>query len=227
MGTAKKALNIVINTLLWILVIIIAFFSIITFSTKGDGNVASLAGYTPMTVLTESMAPTFEKDDLIIVRKGDANTYQIGDVISFWTVIDNKRVVNTHRIVNRIETGSSDSLMVQFETAGDNNNGVVDPLIVSGGDIIGKYQFKVPFLGKVLGLLSSSVGFFLIIVLPLLAFFLYQLYRLINLMLQLKRATILEATREAMAQAQAEAAGGKSEALPEAEDKTNQKDVAE
>lgn len=201
MNALKKGLHIAANIILWVLIVIIAFFAIVTFSRRGDGNVMRIFGYTPMTVLSDSMAPTFHKDDLIIVRQDDPAAYEEGDIISFWTVIGGQRVINTHRITGAYREGG----MVQYVTKGDANV-AADAYVVASGDVIGRYVFSIPLLGKLLSFLSTSAGFLLIIVLPILAFFLYQLYRLIVLLIDLKRQTVLEATREAMEQLEREKA---------------------
>lgn len=194
----KKGLHIAVNVILWVLIIIIAFFAIVTFSRKGSGNVMHIFGYTPMTVLSDSMSPTFHKDDLILVRQ-DGGIYQEGDIISFWTVIDNQRVINTHRIVSVYNEGG----VVQYTTRGDANQ-TNDQYLVASGDVIGRYVLSVPLLGSVLAFLSTGTGFLIVIVLPILAFFLYQLYRFILLLIDLKRQTVIEATRAAMEELEAE-----------------------
>lgn len=213
MQTAKKILHVLVNVILWILIVIIAFFAVVTFSQKGKGGVARIFGYTPMTVLSDSMAPTFHKDDLIIVKEGDPAAFEQGDIISFWTVIDGRRAINTHRIVEVFREGE----MTQYITKGD-ANAVTDSYVVAPGEVIGGYVATIPLLGSVLALLSTSTGFLVIIVLPILAFFLYQLYRFILLLIELKRATVLEATREAMAQLRAE------EGLPPEEEPASPED---
>ena len=199
MNGFKKALHIIINVILWVLIVIIAFFAVVTFSHKGNGSVAHIFGFTPMTVLSDSMAPTFHKDDLILVRQGDPADYQQGDVISFWTVINGQRVINTHRIAAVYADGG----MVQYATKGDANQ-VNDEFLVVPADVIGEYVLSIPLLGRVLSLLSTSTGFLVVIVLPILAFFLYQLYRFILLLIDLKRQTVIEATRAAMEQIERE-----------------------
>ena len=77
--------------------------------------------------------------------------------------------------------------MRSFTTKGDNND-VADTHIISDGDIVGKYLFALPQMGKVMDFLSSSVGFLVVIVLPMLLFFIYQVYHLIVVGMNLKRA---------------------------------------
>lgn len=205
----KRVLHIIINVLLWILIVIIAFFAVVSFSRRGPGKTISVFGYTPMTVLSDSMAPTFHADDLIIVKAGDTNSYQEGDIISFWTIIDGKRSINTHRVVGVYREGN----MVQYATRGDANS-ENDSYVVASTDIVGRFVASVPFLGKVLAFLSTSVGFFVVIILPILAFFLYQLYRLIVLLIEIKRQTVKEATRAAMEELEQERASREEEKEP-------------
>lgn len=201
MSGLKKGLHFLVNAVLWVLIIIIAFFAIVTFSRKGSGDVMRVFGYTPMTVLSDSMAPAFHKDDLILVHQEDPTGYQVGDVISFWTVIDNQRVINTHRIVSVYSEGD----VVQYTTRGD-ANASNDQFLVTPADVIGVYVASVPLLGSVLSFLSTGTGFLVVIVLPILAFFLYQLYRFILLLIDLKRQTVIEATKAAMEELEQERA---------------------
>ncbi|MEG1583607.1 MAG: signal peptidase I [Anaerovorax sp.] len=199
MKKASKTVNILFNVLLWVIVIIAAFFSIITLASKSDAGVANVAGYTPMSVLTDSMKGEFNKGDLIIVHQTDPAELKEGDIISFWTVIKNKKVINTHRIVKVLDSNG----MIQFVTKGDMNDRE-DDLIVSSGDLVGKYGVKVPVIGSILKLLSSSVGFLVIIVLPLLIFFVWQLYKLIILVIEMKKEAVREVSESARAQMEAE-----------------------
>lgn len=189
MGKSSKIINTILSIVLWIVVIIAAFFSIVTLSAKSEDGVSYLGGYAPMTVLTDSMRGEFEEGDLIIVKKVE-NAWDLreGDIISFWTLIDNKKQINTHRIV---EVNPSE-FMIQFRTKGD-ANAVEDSIIISENDIVGKYVTKIPVAGKVLGVLSSSIGFLLIIILPLLVFFVWQLYRVIMIAVQLKKEAVMDA----------------------------------
>ena len=188
MKTASKMLNVALNVLLWLVVIIAAFFSIVTFSAKSETGVASIGGYTPMSVLTDSMKPEFSQNDLIIVKAVDASQLQEGDIIAYWTLIENQRAINTHRIIEKHDENG----MIQFMTKGDANE-LPDNLIVSQGDIIGEYCFKIPVMGQILNILSSSTGFLVIIVLPLLLFFIWQLYKLILLIIEMKKEAVREA----------------------------------
>lgn len=192
MNKAKKAGTVVISVLLWVIILIAALYSITVLANKDGNNVASVAGFTPLVVQSDSMAPTFCKDDMIIIRKCDTQKLEEGDIITFHTVIDNKLALNTHRIVKieEYENGYR-----SFTTRGDNNP-ANDTHILAEGDIVGKHVTTIPKLGKLMNFLSSSAGFLIVIVIPMFIFFVYQLYHLITVVLALKKATALEALEE-------------------------------
>lgn len=191
MKTMKKAVSIFLSVVLWAVILMAALFTFVTMATRDSANVANIAGYTPMTVQSDSMAPTFYSGDMIIVKSCDTSKLEVGDIICFHTIIQNQYALNTHRIVDIQEQGGVRS----YTTKGD-NNAISDQHIISDGDIVGKYMGKVSKLGKAMDFLGSSVGFLLVIVLPLLIFFIYQVYHLIMVSINLKKATALEAAEE-------------------------------
>ncbi|MBQ1433444.1 MAG: signal peptidase I, partial [Ruminococcus sp.] len=89
----KKVLKVVLNVIVWIVLILALLITIMVFSSGRNNGVANLLGYIPMTVESDSMKPTFSKDDLIICKEvDDIYTLKEGDVITFWTIIDGKKV---------------------------------------------------------------------------------------------------------------------------------------
>ena len=183
MSTVKKAASIVISVVMWIIILIAALFAFTTLATKEDGSVSNLAGFTPLTVQSDSMAPTFDENDLIFIQQCDPSSLQVGDIVTFHAIIDNQYALNTHRIVAINEVNGLNS----YTTKGDNNE-LADQHVIADGDIVGKYVFKIPYLGKVIDFLSSTWGFLIVIVVPMLLFFIYQVYHLVIVGMNLKRA---------------------------------------
>ena len=202
MKVLKKTGTIVLSVLLWGIILVAALYAFTTMATRDNQNVSNIMGYTPLVVKSDSMAPTFSAGDLIFIQKCDTSTLKEGDIICFHTIIDNEYALNTHRI-KKIET-SGDAR--SYTTLGDNNNGITDTHIISDGDIVGKYVGHLQNAGKVMDFLSSSIGFLIVIVLPMLLFFIYQVYNLIMISIKLKKAVAVEAAKEAaLAQSQAAA----------------------
>lgn len=192
MKTLKRIGTIVISVILWAIILLAALYAFTTMATKDDQSVSRILGYTPMTVESDSMKPTFCKGDLIFIKKCDTSKLKEGDIITFHTIIDNQYVLNTHRIQKIDEVNGVRS----YTTIGDNNNGVADQHVISDGDIVGKYVGHISNLGKVMSYLSSSMGFLIVIVLPMLLFFIYQVYNLIMISIRLKKAIAVENAEE-------------------------------
>ena len=183
MQSVKKVASIALSVVMWIIILVAALYAFTTLATREDGSVSDIAGFTPLAVQSDSMAPTFNKGDLIFIKKCDTSKLEVGDIVTFHTIIDNEYALNTHRIAAIDEVNG----MRSFTTKGDNND-VADTHIISDGDIVGKYLFALPQMGKVMDFLSSSMGFLIVIVLPMLLFFIYQVYHLIVVGMNLKRA---------------------------------------
>ena len=146
----------------------------------------------------------FKKGSLIFVNSlTDAEKYdlQVGDVITFSQDLDGDgtQELNTHRIIERHE----DEGFVYFVTQGDHNefpDGAYNPVthdnddmakpggyIVVAHNVLGKWNgHKIGGLGNALLYLQTRTGFFVVIILPLIAFFLYELIRFIFVVLSLK-----------------------------------------
>lgn len=232
MKAMKRAGTIVVSVILWAIILLAALYAFTTMATKDDQNVASILGYTPLVVDTDSMKPTFESGDLIFIKKCDTSKLNEGDIITFHTIIDNQYALNTHRIQKIDEANGVRS----YTTIGDNNNGVADQHVISDGDIVGKYIGHVSGLGKVMNFLSSSMGFLIVIVLPMLLFFIYQVYNLIMISIRLKKAMAVENAeeianariqQEKADQAADEAARAKDEAQAALEEAKRLKEEAE
>ena len=84
-----------------ILIFSITVCAMVIISTKSSTGVANLAGYSFLSVQSDSMEDVFFPGDLIVVRRYDkSHKYKVDDVISF-IAYDNTGAVyiNTHRVV--------------------------------------------------------------------------------------------------------------------------------
>ncbi len=166
---AGKIINIVVNILL-VFAIILAFVCTYTsYVTKKGSGVPSLLGYMPLAIQSDSMKGVFEEGDLVISKAvEDPGKLEKGQIITFWTIINGQRVLNTHRI-EQINDGGT---YTYYTTKGDYNT-IVDTLTVHESEVVGVYCTHIKGLGKVLDFLQTSQGFFLIVVLPVFVFFAY------------------------------------------------------
>ena len=133
-------------------------------------------------VVSQSMVPTININDAILVKRDNYDRYNIGDIISFFTTeYDYSGIVVTHRIVGKKSFDIKNSL---YTTKGDNNP-VPDMKSVATKNVYGKVMFVIPKLGYIQGFLSQPVHFIICILIPAGFVILYDIFRII-------RSTILK-----------------------------------
>lgn len=180
----KKVVGIVINVILGLFVVFAALTTVVVFTGTSNNGVGNLFGYMPFSIQTQSMEPTIKAGDVVIGKEVDFNTLKEGDIITYWTTVDEQKILNTHRITKVISNGKGS--VPSFKTKGDNNQ-IEDEYTVAAADIVAKYNSKISGLGKAVDLLETQKGFFICIVLPLILFFLYKLYHFIKVLVTVKQ----------------------------------------
>ena len=175
----NKVLNTVINVLLIIAIVLAVICTYVSFVTSSGDGVPSIFGLRLLSIQTNSMYPTIEHGDLIISTKVDPADLRPEDIITYWTVINGEKVLNTHRIETIYDGGG----FLIFETKGDANT-LVDPLTVHENNLIGQYRFRIRGLGKVFDYLQTSTGFLLVVVLPVFIFFIYHLVQFFRVLFE-------------------------------------------
>ena len=198
----KKGFKITGNVLFWIFFVLALSMTIFAFTARASATGAPQFGdKVLLTVESESMTGTFNKGDLIICEvreESEIVDYNVGDVITFDYVLPETgdHILNTHRIVEKTGEG----LDAVYQTQGDNKE--TNPDIDNGFrtlfDIKAKWTGKrIIALGAIIGFLQSSVGFLTCIVLPLAAFFIYELVQLILIIVKMKgKKTINNISKE-------------------------------
>ncbi len=191
----KKIISVTVNTLIWIFVAFAVVVTVLVFAAQGsEDGVPSVFGKSFITIETESMEDTYKKGDLVFMTKldkDDKRDLEVGTIITYRAPIDingdgKTGDINTHTIYSH-EEGS-----LTYVTKGDNNpapdNTGDDPYTVHADDIIGVCTEggKIRGLGAVLAFLRSGLGFFLCIVLPLILFFLYEVYVFVSVLISEK-----------------------------------------
>lgn len=186
----KKILSIVLNTLIWIFVAFSLLITILVFTAQSSKDgVPSIFGKSLITISSNSMEPTYKVGDLVFMTKvSDAEKEQLkeGQIITFHAPIDIDGDgmigdINTHVIYEAKHDENT------FITKGENipypDNVGDNAYEVHYSDVIGVCtpEGKIGGLGNVIKFLRSSLGFFLCIVLPLILFFLYELYNFITI----------------------------------------------
>lgn len=187
----------IISTIATVFIIIVILFaaviSFVFYNAKQNKEIPSFLGSTAFAIQTDSMEDEIKEGDFILGKKCDPKELEVGDIITFYTVDSSgKAFVNTHRIVEIEET----SFGRVFTTKGDNSPDI-DPRRVYEGDIISQYNgFRIPLLGDFLTFLSGQVGFFLCIVLPVLLYTIWEIYKLVKVVMHNQKVQMIKDVNE-------------------------------
>ena len=149
----------VISTIFMIFVILYLSFILIQ---RINGN-KSIFGYRLFTVVTPSMEPIYNVNDVVIVRDIKYNDVKIGDDVAYLGKIGNlSGKIITHRV---IDIDNSSSYGKVFTTKGVNNK-YADPPVM-GNQIVGKVEGKLFIINKLNHILKNKYGFFFLVFCPL------------------------------------------------------------
>ena len=191
----NKALRIVKNVLVWtvvaaaVLMMIFTFVSVRTF----DRNDRSLFGYKLYIVRSNSMRPTFEAGDLILVKEVDPRTLKEGDVITFISQSNESwGETVTHKIRSLTYDAEGNPGFVTYGT----DTGVDDDGILTYPYILGQYQTHVPNLGTFFNFLKTTQGYFICIFTPFMLIILYEGVKLVNLFRRYRSEQMQEMKQE-------------------------------
>lgn len=117
-------------------------------------------------IVSESMEPTFYKNDLAIVIKCNIKKLQKGDIITFK---QDDRVIS-HRILQITKEKGEDG----FITKGDNND-IQDKDVVESSNVYGKVLFTIPKIGEIVHYIQNARGFINILIFLIIVFILTSL----------------------------------------------------
>ena len=124
----------------------------------------SCFGITPLIVESGSMSPSFEKNDLILIRNTSENDkYEKGTVVCYRS----GDVYVTHRIVKVSEENGK----TVYTTQGDANN-TPDRDTVGAEQILGVYSTHFAGMGNMLLFIQTPIGMILCVILPIFVIFL-------------------------------------------------------
>lgn len=149
----QKIKKILIIILYLLLIPTILFSVFLMFVELGNSDeVPSFFNMDVYIVVSESMSPKINVNDIILVKKGYTNEqYKEGNIITYIRA-DGELI--THRIDSITKVG----LLRAYITKGDNNE-EVDDFPVMYDQIIGKVVYVMPKLGILVGLLKNKIFF--------------------------------------------------------------------
>lgn len=149
----KKFLVIVGNTILIILIVIGVLVGFSLLPIKNN--------YKIYFVTSGSMEPAISTGSMVVSKPADS--YNIGDVITFKNIGSNKPNDSTTHRIAKIQT--KENGQKEYATKGDANNSEDDGYLPPDR-IIGKMLFSVPLIGYLVGFIKTLPGLIFVIVIP-------------------------------------------------------------
>ncbi len=192
----RKALHIIKNIFVWLVValaVCMMIFTLVSVNTFDRAD-RSLFGYKAFIVLSDSMSKTdFDAGDLVLVKEVDPSTLKEGDIISYQsTNTENYGEVVTHKIRELTKDAEGNPGFITYGTTTDTN----DENIVTYSFVLGKYQTRLPGVGKFFQFLKTTPGYIVCIFLPFLILILIQGINSIRLFRRYKKEQLAEMESE-------------------------------
>ena len=226
----KAIINTIINILIVLVLITSLLIAVMALTSKSSG-ISTIFGYTIQPIQSDSMkggspdgygGKDFQKGDLMIAKAtgfDDKAEYDMGDIITYRTEDSNGNpMLMSHRVVD-VVTGRDG--VTRYQTWGDNRemaqvpdqSDVNEYLVASD---IGSLYYSKNYEGTILkgwgaplDFIRTQQGFFFVVLLPMIIFFMYALVRVVLSATGYKKAKTEEEKDEAVKEAVAEALAAK------------------
>lgn len=221
----KAVFNTIINILIVLVLVVSLLIAVMALTSKASG-ISTMFGYTIQPIQSDSMkggspdgygGKDFGKGDLVIARATNFNAnskYDLGDIITYKTQDTNGNdLLMSHRIVDAVEKDG----VTRYQTWGDNREMAQVPdqsnvdEYLTASDIASLYYSSdyqgivLKGWGAPLDFLRTQLGFFLVVLLPMIIFFMYALIRVVLSASGYKKAKADEEKEEAVKKAVAAA----------------------
>ncbi len=155
--------------------LVIAVFLTVCLLNYNKYHITELGKNSLIIVSDDDLEPNFAKNDLVVVYKNNNEDIKGGDYVFFYNAYQNQVSVNHGKVIKATKINEKE---YTYTLEGN--------LDVSSQYVIGKSETSKVYsnMGLVLKILESRLGFLLIIILPVLVLFIYQIYAVI---LEIKR----------------------------------------
>ena len=170
----KKALNLIKNIFVWLMValaVCMMIFTVVSVNTF-DRSDRSLFGLKMFIVLSDSMSKTdFDAGDLVLVKEVDPKELKEGDIIAYTSQnTSNYGETVTHKIRRLTTDASGEPGFITYGTTTDTD----DETVVTYPYVLGKYKSHIPKVGKFFMFLKTTPGYIVCILIPFLVLILIQ-----------------------------------------------------
>lgn len=170
-GDRMKKILKIIGIIFVVIYCLIAITLTVCLLNYNDYNITVLGDKTLIIVKDEELLPSYQKGDLVIVRKNPNYEVAAGDKIFFYDEAEAQVTVNLGTVVSKTNVTKEETT---YTVNGD--------YPISSEYLIGKTETSQVFhkLGTVLSVLESRFGFLFLIIFPILVLFIYEIFVVIK-----------------------------------------------
>ena len=192
----KKALNVIKNIFVWLMVILavcMMIFTVVSVNTF-DRSDRSLFGFKAFIVLSDSMSKTdFSAGDLVLIEEVEPSTLKEGDIISYTSQNSaNYGETVTHKIRKMTTDANGEPGFITYGTTTDTD----DETVVTYPYVLGQYKTHIPKVGKFFQFLKTTPGYIVCILIPFLLLILIQGLNCVKLFRRYRQEQLAELNAE-------------------------------
>ena len=123
-------------------------------------------GFKPYVVITNSLEPYINVNDLIIVKNPKIEDLEEEDIITFMADInyDGEKEVVTHYIYSIAENNEGETIIRTHRYFEEGQTISPDYWVIGADDVLGQYVFKINKLGYIVQFLKSPFGIAAVVV---------------------------------------------------------------
>ncbi len=114
----------------------------------------------------------YDPGDLVIIKDVLYTDVNIGDELYYYDTLNEEYIVRMGIV--KTKTGDNRTALYTFEGN--------ERVSISSDRVLGVYKASYPKYGKIISFLTSTVGFLIFVILPILVLFIYQVYNLIMIL---------------------------------------------
>lgn len=167
----NKIFKIIMRIIRICAVILLLGFVLVVCMQRFSNNRMSFFKYRMFTVVSGSMEPKYKIGDVLISKEVDPSTIKVGDTISYLGVRgDFRDKVITHQVIGIEKDSNGDRI---FRARGLNNL-VEDPEVMEE-QLYGVVIYKVLILSFLYRIVSTNIGFYAFIIIPLMYIIGYEI----------------------------------------------------
>lgn len=117
-------------------------------------------GFKPYVVITDSMEPLINVNDLIVVKNPKVENLVEEDIITFYADInyDGEKEIVTHYIYSVNENDDGDLLFKTHRHFEDGAEVYSDYWVIGEDDVLGQHVFTIPYVGAFIQFVKSPFG---------------------------------------------------------------------